>query len=92
MLELGSVHSDNITNSLDDWQVFEGLSEKHDIYVVELSTLGHTAWVDDFAGDYVPLLGLVWERSVNYDSIEVTGIRVTLFRDTVQFTVLVVIL
>lgn len=92
MLELGSVDSDNVSYSLDDWQIFKGLSEEDDVDYVEFSTLGDTALVDDLACDYVSLLSLVWERSVDDNSIEMAGIFFSLLGDVVEFTVLVVVL
>lgn len=92
VLEFGSVYSDNISNSLDDWQIFKGLSEEDDVDVVELSGLADTAWVNNFTSDYVSLLSLVWERGIDDDSIEMAAVFIALFGDVVEFGVLVVVL
>ena len=39
MLEFGSVNPDNISNSLDDRELLEGLGEEDNVYYVELSAL-----------------------------------------------------
>lgn len=91
VLELSSVYSDNITNSLDNWEVFKGFSEEYDVDVVELSTL-NAALVGYFTGDNVSLLSLVWERGVNDNSIEVVVIFLSFFSNVSEFGVLVVVL
>jgi hypothetical protein len=47
--------------------------------VVQFSSLANAALVSYFTGDYVSLLGLVWERSINNNSIKVIGIILSFF-------------
>jgi len=83
VLEFGSVYSDNISYSLDDWQIFKGLCEEDNVDVVEFSSLADTAWVNNFASNYVSLLSLVWERSINDNSIEMAAVFIAFFGDVV---------
>jgi len=48
--------------------------------------------VDNLARHDVSLLSLVWERGINYDSIEVIWIIVYFLRDGTQVRVVVVVL
>lgn len=83
VLRFSSVDSDNISNSLDNWEVLEGLSEEDNVNVVEFSLLVDAAWVDNSAGDDVSLLSLVWEGGINDYTIEMARVFIRILSDTV---------
>ena len=69
--QVGSVDSNDITESVDDWDILESLGVDDDLSVV-LLTLGVEVWVDDLEGaDKSVWLDLVWESGINDDTIEV---------------------
>ena len=58
-LEHGSVDSDDVTNSVDDWEMFEGIRSEDDVSVLSLGVEG---WVNNLKGaDEHTVLNLVWE-------------------------------
>ena len=75
--EGGSVHSDDISDSLDDRQVFESLSVEHQSGIVTgipsaLLALDVERWVHNLEGaDVSVLVGLVWESGINHHGVEV---------------------
>jgi hypothetical protein len=75
------VNSDNISYSLDDWQIFKGLCKEYNVDVAKFSSLAYTAWVSNFTGNNVSLLSLIWERGINNNSIEVMSIVLSFFRN-----------
>ena len=69
--EVGSVDSDDITESVYDWEVLESLGIDDNGGVVMLGLL-IKSWVNDLEGADVSLgVDLVWEVSVNDDTINV---------------------
>ena len=78
--ESGSVNSDDITDSLDDWQIFESLGIENQGSVITcitgaLLTLNIETWVNNLKrADVSVLVSLVWECSINNSSIEVLGL------------------
>ena len=66
---VGSVDSDNVTKSVDNWEVLElvGIDDNTGV-----GTLLEESWVDDLKGaDESVSVDLVWEGGVNNDSVEV---------------------
>ena len=67
--ELSSVDSDDVTNSVDDWEVLELVGIDDDRGVGSLVV---ESWVDNLEGaDELVGLNLVWEGGINDDTIEV---------------------
>lgn len=73
----GSVNSDDVSNSVDDWEIFEfvGVNDNSGVVRGVSSSLGGfdvDGWVDNLQGADIGLLvDLVWEGSVNDHTIEV---------------------
>ena len=66
---VGSVDSDDISESVDDWEVLELVSIDDNVSVL---SLGVESWVNNLEGaDESLLVDLVWESSVNNDTVEV---------------------
>ena len=66
---VGSVDSDNISESVDDWEVLELTSVDDD---VSIGTLGVESWVNNLEGaDESLRIHFVWECCINNDTIEV---------------------
>ncbi len=86
------MNSDDISNSLDDWKIFEVLREEHNVDNVHLSALGDSGRIGNLTGYDVSLLPLVWERSINNDSIEVILTLFSFLLDAIEVRVVVVIL
>lgn len=72
--DVGSVDSDDVSESLDDWEILEfvGIDDN-------LSWFFMVGWVNDLEDTlekFLVVLGeneLVWESSINNDTIEVGG-------------------
>ena len=75
--ESGSVDSDDVSDSLDDWEIFESLGVENEGGIVagvtgSLLVLDVEGWINDLEGADVSIrAGLVWESSINDSSIEV---------------------
>ena len=69
--KLGVVDSDDVSNSVDDWEVFESGAVDDDLSPV-LFVLWVEGWVDDLDGaDESLAVDLVWESSISDNTIEV---------------------
>lgn len=75
--EGSSVDSDDVSDSLDDWQIFESLGVENEGGVVagvsgSLLVFDVEGWINDLEGADVSLLvGLVWESGINDNCIKV---------------------
>lgn len=88
--EVGSVDSDNITESVDDWEVLESLGIDDNGGVVMLGLL-IKSWVNDLEGADVSLaVDFVWEVSIDDDTINVAWFRGNK-GDFAQFGILVLV-
>jgi hypothetical protein len=95
VLELGSVDSDDVSYSLDDWKIVKILREEHNVDGVQLPSLGDSGRISNLAGYNVSLLPLVREGSVNDDSIEMIRVFLSSFcllLNATELRVLVVVL
>ena len=69
--EFGSVDSDDLADSVDDWQVLELLSVDDHGRVVLVRDGGVESWVNDLEGADEELVSLVREGGVDDDTVEV---------------------
>ena len=74
--KFGSVDSNDITNSVDEWEILEGVSVDNNLSVVGVFLGSIESWVDNL--EYTDESGLsgfedlfVWERGVNDNTVEV---------------------
>jgi hypothetical protein len=88
--EVGSVDSDDITESVDDWEVLESLGIDDNGGVVMLGLL-IKSWVNDLEGADVSFaVDFVWEVSIDDDTINVAWFR-GYKGDFAQFGILVLV-
>ena len=72
--EVGSVNSNDISESVNDWEVFESLSINDNGSVIVLCLLVES-WVDNFKGANVSLaVDFVWEVSIDDHTIDVARV------------------
>jgi hypothetical protein len=68
-LEVSSMDSDDISNSVDDWEVLELVTDNNDLSVF---VFGVDSWVNNLkdAAESV-VLNLIWESGIDDDTVEV---------------------
>ena len=63
------MHSDDVSKSVDDWEILKLVGEDDHRGV---GTLLEEGWVNNLKGaDELVLMALVWESGINNDSVEV---------------------
>ena len=71
----GSVNSDDISESVDNWEVFESVGEDDEVSPLVLLSGAVEGSVNDLEGAYESVLGdLVGEGSINDDTVDVVGL------------------
>lgn len=71
-LEVGSMDSDDISDSVDDWEVLELVADDDNLGILSLGVEG---WVNNLEGaDESVVLNLVWESSIDDDTVEVAWV------------------
>ena len=89
---LSSVDSDDISESLNDWEVLEFVSVHDNLSVFSLGIVG---WINDFKVAHEHLFGivlgdeLIWESGINDNSVEVDFIVIGGELDFADFSVVV---
>lgn len=69
--EVGSVNSNNISNSVNDWEILESVGID-DSLSPSLLVLWVQGWINNLEGaDESVAVNLVWESGIDDDSIEV---------------------
>lgn len=70
--QISSVNSNDITKSMDDWEVLKSLSIDDNLSEVVCLGLWVESWVNHLEGaDESIRVNFIWESCVNYDTIEV---------------------
>ena len=85
VLHVGSVNSDNVTESVDEWKILKLGGIDHELRVSPSLLLGELVWINDLHGADEHLVGdssslgldglFVWERGINDDTVEVAEIH-----------------
>jgi len=86
----GSVDPDHFTDSLGYWQILKSFCEKDDTNVVNYSIDDFAAWISNLKSTnvFVTLKGLVWEGSIEHNSIDVD--RLTSNSEFSKFCVIII--